>query len=204
MRTPAHLAARKRPIRSSAKASVDRILDAAAELLDEIGFEALTTIRIAERARVNIASLYSYFPNKYAVLSALSDRMTEHQVASVRRSMGDHSDWREALDSGLDAFVDLILREPGFSALVTAVRASPELQTRADRSVEPIAQLVAAGLRERGAKVAPKTARAIACVVVEAGAGVVNVARTSPPRERRELIAQLKLMIRSYLDHYLA
>lgn len=195
---------RRQPIRASARASVDRILDAAAVLLDEVGFEALTTIRIAERARVNIASLYSYFPNKYAVLSALSDRMMERQVASVRRSMGDHADWRRALDSGLDAFVDLVLEEPGFSALVSAVRACPALHVLADRSVEPIATLVAAGLRERGATVAPQTARAIARVVVEAGAGVVNVARTSPPRERKQLIEQLKLMIRSYLDHYLA
>ena len=68
MRAPASLEPRKRPVRANAKASVDRILDAAAALLDESGFEALTTIRIAERAQVNIASLYSYFPNKHAVL----------------------------------------------------------------------------------------------------------------------------------------
>ena len=204
MRAPASLEPRKRPVRANARASVDRILDAAAALLDESRFEALTTIRIAERAQVNIASLYSYFPNKHAVLSALSDRMAERQLASVRRSMSEYSDWRDALDSGLDAFVELVLVEPGFSALANAVRACPSLQPLADRSVDPIARLVAEGLRERGAGVAPQTARAIARVVVEAGAGVVNVARVSEPRERKRLIQELKVMIRSYLDHYLA
>jgi AcrR family transcriptional regulator len=204
MRAPASLEPRKRPVRANAKASVDRILDAAAALLDEAGFEALTTIRIAERAQVNIASLYSYFPNKHAVLSALSDRMAERQLASVRGSMSDFTDWREALDTGLDAFVAMIVKEPGFAALANAVRACPSLQPLADRSVEPIAQLVTAGLRERGARVAPQAARTIARVVVEAGAGVVNVARESEPRERKRLIQELKVMIRAYLDHYLA
>jgi len=204
MRAQASLELRKRPTRARARATVDRILDAAAALLDEIGFEALTTVRIADRAGVNIASLYSYFPNKYAVLSALSDRMAERQLASVRQTMGDHDDWREALDSGLDAFVDLILTEPGFCALSTALRACPPLRTLAERNLEPISRLVTEGLRERRVPVGPGTAQAIARVVVESGASVVNIARSSPPRAREQLLRELKLMVRSYLDHYLA
>jgi hypothetical protein len=117
--------------------------------------------------------------------------------------MSDHDDWADALDTGLDALIDLVLAEPGFSSLSTALRACPPLQPLADRSIEPIVLIVAEGLRERGAPVSREKAHAIARVVVESGASVVNIARSTPPRERKQLLQELKLMIRSYLDHYL-
>jgi AcrR family transcriptional regulator len=65
---------RKAPRQARAKRTVGFILDAAAYILAEHGLAGFTTNRVAERAGVNIASLYQYFPNKAAILEALKAR----------------------------------------------------------------------------------------------------------------------------------
>jgi AcrR family transcriptional regulator len=54
---------------------VAAILDATAEILAEGGFVALTTNHLARRAGVSIGSLYHYFANKEAIITALAERM---------------------------------------------------------------------------------------------------------------------------------
>jgi len=61
----------KQPRQPRARRTVQRIIAATAELIEARGLDALTTNRVAEQANVNIATLYQYFPNKQALLSAL-------------------------------------------------------------------------------------------------------------------------------------
>lgn len=53
---------------------MDAILEAAFQLLEADGVEALTTNHIAERAGVSIGTLYQYFGGKQAILAALAQR----------------------------------------------------------------------------------------------------------------------------------
>ncbi|WP_054123010.1 TetR/AcrR family transcriptional regulator [Novosphingobium sp. AAP93] len=69
---------RNAPVGRKGKSTVDRIIDAAAEVLEARGYEALTTNHIAEVAGVNIATLYKYFANKQAILVALTRRRSGH------------------------------------------------------------------------------------------------------------------------------
>lgn len=62
---------RKKPQQPRARNTVKRILAATADIVEELGVDAITTNLIAERANVNIASLYQYFPNKEAIVTAL-------------------------------------------------------------------------------------------------------------------------------------
>ncbi|HEY0947216.1 MAG TPA: TetR/AcrR family transcriptional regulator [Opitutaceae bacterium] len=75
---------RKKPSQSRSQATVDVILDAAARIFVETGFDAATTNAIAERAGVSIGSLYQYFPNKLALLAALKERHVIVLVAGMR------------------------------------------------------------------------------------------------------------------------
>jgi AcrR family transcriptional regulator len=79
--------ARRRPRQQRSRAIVDSILEAGRRLLAESGESALTTNRIAERAGVSVGSLYRYFPNKEAVVAAICDVATGHDVAEVRAAM---------------------------------------------------------------------------------------------------------------------
>ena len=63
---------RKRPRQDRSKATVDSILDATARVLVRHGFDGLTSNAVAEIAGCSIGSLYQYFPNKEALVAALS------------------------------------------------------------------------------------------------------------------------------------
>ncbi|GLQ94410.1 TetR/AcrR family transcriptional regulator [Dyella acidisoli] len=68
---------RKRPRQARSTVTVDAILQAAAYILEKHGWEGFTTNRVAERAGVNIASLYQYFPNKESIVVELQRRHIE-------------------------------------------------------------------------------------------------------------------------------
>lgn len=68
---------RKLPRQERSKATVDALLQAATYILIRSGWEHFTTNAVAERAGVNIASLYQYFPNKEAIVAELQRRHVE-------------------------------------------------------------------------------------------------------------------------------
>jgi AcrR family transcriptional regulator len=62
---------------------VDAILEAVAYILTRNGYAELTTNRVAERAGVNIASLYQFFPNKAALITEQQRRHVEESRAAA-------------------------------------------------------------------------------------------------------------------------
>ncbi|HEY6035638.1 MAG TPA: TetR/AcrR family transcriptional regulator [Kofleriaceae bacterium] len=74
---------RKRPRQQRSKDTVDSILDATARLLKHAGFAGMTTNAVAEKAGVSIGSLYQYFPNKEALVSALIERHCDEMNAAI-------------------------------------------------------------------------------------------------------------------------
>ena len=67
------------PHQKRSQQTVELILATAAELLEESGFENLSTNAICRRAGLTPPALYRYFPNKYAVLKELGERLMERQ-----------------------------------------------------------------------------------------------------------------------------
>lgn len=65
--------ARKQPRQARSIETRQRVLDAAAHIFSVHGYAAGTTNRIAAAADMSIGSLYQYFPNKDAIVSALTD-----------------------------------------------------------------------------------------------------------------------------------
>ncbi len=92
----AQVSPRKAPRQSRSLATVKAILDATARILIERGFAAVTTNAVAERAGVSVGSLYQYFPNKEALVSALHARHGEQMMAVIQRAM------TKAMDATLD------------------------------------------------------------------------------------------------------
>ena len=77
---------RKEAHQDLSKATVEAILRATARILVKQGYEATTTNRVAEAAGVSVGSLYQYFPNKEAIVSALIDRHLDHQLQWLQQA----------------------------------------------------------------------------------------------------------------------
>jgi len=73
MKAP-RISPRKQPVQQRAQETVRAVLEAATYILIEQGHEHASTNGIAERAGVNIGSLYQYFPNKQAIFTTLAEQ----------------------------------------------------------------------------------------------------------------------------------
>ncbi len=71
----------------------DVVLDAALELLDEVGLDALTLRRLAARLDVQAGGLYRHFPSKAALLDAMVERL----VATETVEAPPGADWDESV-----------------------------------------------------------------------------------------------------------
>lgn len=110
---------RNEPVQARSTARLTRLLDAAAEVIDEIGFERLTTAMVAERAGASIGTVYRYFPDRIAVLQSLSARSTAdfiEEVGSVLRDQS-HAEWLGAFDAALELLHESFRSTSGFRSL---------------------------------------------------------------------------------------
>lgn len=107
---------RRLPTQARSRERVERILDAAAQLVVAEGVEGLTTRSIAEAAGLPVASLYQYFADKEAVLLALCERdMAEmdDQVAADLTAAGELT-LAGLVETSMRAFVKVYHRRPAF------------------------------------------------------------------------------------------
>jgi len=123
----ARLSPRKSPRQDRSRATVEAILEAATDILIRQGAGRLTTNRIAERAGVNIASLYQYFPGKHAIIAELRRRHGAKERAAIRRVLV------EGRGSDLEAMVRALV-----SMGVAAHAVNPELHRVFTEELPPL------------------------------------------------------------------
>jgi AcrR family transcriptional regulator len=80
------LAPRKTPRQARSTATLDAILEATIQVLLATGPGRLTTTRVAERAGVSVGTLYQYFPNKQALLYAVTEQYLGVVAASIEQA----------------------------------------------------------------------------------------------------------------------
>jgi AcrR family transcriptional regulator len=134
----AQVSPRKAPRQSRSQATVKAILDATARILIERGFAAVTTNAVAERAGVSVGSLYQYFPNKEALVTALHARHGEQMTAVILRAL------TKAMDATLDdALAGLIEATVEAHRIDSALHCVLELQLGAMDKAWPEEEYVA-------------------------------------------------------------
>src|SRR5918996_4966718 len=110
------------------KKRIEQILDAAAAVFAESGYEGATTNAIAAHAGMSPGSLYQFFPNKEAIAEALASRYAEEMEAahSVALNPGlAKLPLDEMIDRIVDPMIELSLANPGAKALLTGSDPSP-------------------------------------------------------------------------------
>lgn len=84
---------RRIPRQARAEATVEIILEAAAQLLERSGEAGFNTNALAERAGVSVGTIYRYFPHKRAILLALARReMEATNAAFAAQARGETQD----------------------------------------------------------------------------------------------------------------
>ncbi|MEW1791482.1 TetR/AcrR family transcriptional regulator [Streptomyces niveus] len=199
------------PVQRRSAARLARILDACAELLDETGYEELSTRAVATRAGVPIGSVYRFFGNKRAMADALARRNLDSYAARVEHRLAaiPAADWRSAIDAVLDEYLAMKRTVPGFGPVDfgTRIPAGPPGPAPApgadpapvpdanDRVADRLTALLAAQLGR-----APDTAlRRTVLVAVEAADALLQLAFRTDASGDPDIIAETRELVRAYL-----
>jgi AcrR family transcriptional regulator len=191
-------ALRRTPVQERSTARVQRMLDAAAELLDEVGYEATTTSLIASRAGVSVGSLYQFFPDRAAVLKALATRSFERFSAQLEARLAERppARWQDAVDAVIDVYVAFSRTEPAAKVLSFGGPVDRHMLDPEDDNNAVVAQVLS-GLLPGGA-VDPLVLR----VAVEAADGVLDLAFRLDPDGDPAVVEHAKRLVCAYLSEH--
>ncbi len=168
------------------------MLDACAELLDEVGYDGLSTTRIAERADVAIGSVYQFFPDKRAISQALTRRNVDLFVARVGRRFisEEYGGWWDAVDAIIDEYVEMHRSVPGFKSLRFGDAVDLNLlDAGSDNNTVIAGRLRGLLLKEFGMADSERLDTAV-LVAVEGGDAVLKLAFRRDPDGDPEIIAE--------------
>jgi len=134
------------PKQSRSQKTIDLILKTTSELLDEVGFERLSTNLVCQRAGLTPPAIYRYFPNKYALLSELGQRLMDEQNAAlapyIERVLQDDEP-AEAVFESISEQLEIAECMPGGRWILRALHATPALCDIRTRSHDLVAEQLA-------------------------------------------------------------
>ena len=194
---------RRAPVQRRSAERLTRILDACADLLDEVGYDDLSTRTVAVRAGVPIGSVYRFFGNKRQMVDALAQRNLERYTERVAERLKDapKGDWRAAMDAVLDEYLAMKRTAPGFSLVdfgnqipVGARHAEPNRRV-ADRLTDLLSDYIG--------RVPDEDLRRTFLVAVEAADTLVHLSFRMSPEGDEKIITETRELLRAYLARIL-
>ncbi|XXG09025.1 TetR/AcrR family transcriptional regulator [Micromonospora sp. SH-82] len=192
---------RRVPVQGRSVARVQRMLDACAELVDEVGYEGLTTTLLAERAEVAIGSVYQFFPDKRAIVQALTLRTIESYLQRLdkRFAADDLTHWWDGVDAGIDEYITMHRTVPGFRTLHFGDVVDLHLLDEKRDNNGVIAEQLARVLIDRFGIADGPRLRFILEIAVEAADALIKLAFRRSPGGDEAVLAEAKALIREYL-----
>ena len=172
---------------------MERILVAAAHVIDERGYGATTTNDIADEAGVAIGSLYQYFPNKDAILIELTRQHIDSTLEGLTQLLGVMGP-QDNLAVVVRTVVDYLVTQHELDTLHLLVAHSaprtPQVALELDRAKERLVELAAALMVERFPDEGERllTARMVVAIV---DAGVHDVILRQPQGEARHAAVEM-------------
>jgi AcrR family transcriptional regulator len=183
-----------------------RILDAAADLFAEIGYESVTTDDIAARANTSVGGLYRFFPDKVAVFHALLDRYL-NQLRELSAAL--HTE--EAVQVSLDIYINQLVDEfdrfvsanPSFGTVFFQSRLISTTVAMNAAFYQELAQQFSVYFAARNPSLDPTHLHLIATISVEVACTLDILAVSRDRTFQHQVLGETKKLLIAYLRQYL-
>ncbi|MFL5706736.1 MAG: TetR/AcrR family transcriptional regulator [Ktedonobacteraceae bacterium] len=179
------------------------LLDAAAQVFVEVGYDKATTNAIAARAQISPGSLYQFFPNKEAIAQALAARSIEQLLVIYDTAFSLEAatlPLETLLDHIIDPLVSFNRANPGLLALLVASQVSPELAMAFRNLHEEVLKRFELLIAARTPSIPPEQRRLIATVSHRIFLALLPLAVGPDARQSNALIAEMKAVLCRYLE----
>lgn len=188
---------RRIPQQDRGERRVAEVLEAAATVIADVGYEAATMTEMAARAGASIGALYQYFPNKEAIARALRQQYGDEIEArwTPLAAQGAKLSISQLVDRIFEVIIDLMENRPAYVELMNA----PKNYKRDPAARIRLREHFAAVFREKQLELTPEAAFRIANVAVQVVKGMKPLYADATPPEREEIVREFKLLLASYL-----
>jgi AcrR family transcriptional regulator len=198
---------RRTPLQDRSRRRVEQILDAAARVFFERGYDAATTEEIARLAGTSIGSVYQFFPNKLAIFNAIALRYVERAQALFDTFMTPaaiHAPWTELLDGAIDAFASLNRTEPGLRAILLNWRVSADMLLANDDVNREFARRAESVLAAQAPNLAPARRALVATIIVEVISTMLIMCVRRRDVDPDAILTEAKTLLFRYLEPIVA
>lgn len=131
---------------------VERILEAADTLFCELGFDGVSMRDVAQRARVNKASVFYYYNSKAALFSQVLDRYYDAHTRALQAAYDPDLPTAARFHRMIDAYLDFMVDNRRYALLVQQQVADEETRELIKAKLSPMFGWII----ERIAEVAPR------------------------------------------------
>lgn len=193
------------PTQARAKRRYEAILDAAAEVFSEVGFEAATIDEIASRAETSVGSIYQFFENKNGLFHAIAQQCLEASNDVFGRVLTPDlmaQGWEALIEGFLDAYFEWERSDIRVRALYSNLQLYAAYEKEDVAMMQSIIDQVATLLRAFVPDMKPQKRRVVATTVVNTTTSFLFLARTAPQRQANLLLAEVKVLLVRYLRPY--
>ncbi|MFB7212537.1 TetR family transcriptional regulator [Streptomyces sp. NPDC056255] len=193
---------RRLPVQKRSAERFERLLDACAELLDEVGYAGLTTKEVARRAEVPIGTLYQFFSDREGLIGALAARNLESFLGRVadRLEQEEPEGISGIVDVTVDEFVTMRRTITGFGVVdFGAVGQDHILEPTLDNNTAVAGRLRSLTASLIGVQDDAEFEIAVR-VALECADSVLQLAFRIDPQGDAQLIAECKRVLNSYLN----
>ncbi len=184
---------------------VESILDAASDVIAEVGMEAATMQAIAERAGASMGSLYHFFPNKDALVAALARRIVAEVSALNASTMPVsmiHAPLEVLFDRIVEGHWDFCEAHPSYFAVLEGTANATWGKAVHDELTAAIVGQVVSYLEARLPGMEPAQRRTAAILAVATVDNLMGAIQDATPEQRPAMKAELKKMLVRYFAPY--
>lgn len=197
---------RRQPKQKRGKERVERILDAAAAVFDEVGYETATTHQIAERAGTAVGSLYQFFPNKAAIFNAMELRHVERAKAfwaQITTPDVIQLPLRQMIQTLIGSVGELFEHPVSRIVFIQFYTAREVFQSIDEGMTQEAINVFASILEKRNPSIGKDQASLLAEVCVHGTNAIILAALRNPDLQHRQRITeQMEDLMVSYLEPY--
>lgn len=157
----------------------DSILNAAGLVLDEHGYDGLSTTAVALRAGMSTGTLYRLYRDKHEILLALVKRLQSARadsISDIYSEVASAPDWRVPMAEIVRTAFGLRQSQPGARSVRRALQMSPELWQWEVEENDRLARKLALALRRRKPSLPKAKALEAATVIVTATVALLDLA----------------------------
>jgi AcrR family transcriptional regulator len=191
------IAPRRIPIQERGEQRVAGLLEAAAAIFAEVGYEAATMRDIAGRAGASIGSLYQFFPNKEVVARAIKTQycqeLKERWASLV--AVSAKTPTIRLIDEFLNVTIKAIEQHPAIIRLMDAPRSSnpsPDIK-------ESLREQLVALFLTRNPRISQNKAHRYAEITVQMIRAMLWLYLENERSEREALVSEMKSALVNYL-----